>query len=101
MLTSRNRSSVSRYVSVALVLLAVLLLAPAVALAGPTLTVRVEGDAGTLLPATKVTLSAPEPTSSCAANSVAAAINLAVAGNWDHGEANGGGGDFTQTILGE
>jgi hypothetical protein len=26
---------------------------------------------------------------------------LAVNGNWDHGEANNGGGDFTETILGE
>jgi hypothetical protein len=71
------------------------------ALAGPTVTVRIEGESSTLLPATSVTLNAPEPVSGCAANSVAAAINLAVGGNWDHGEANSGGGDFTQTILGE
>ena len=75
--------------------------APAAALAGPTVTVRIEGESSTLLPATTVTLGAPEPVSGCAADSVAAAINLAVAGNWDHGEANHGGGDFTQTILGE
>jgi hypothetical protein len=43
----------------------------------------------------------PEPVSGCPGTSVAAAINLAVNGNWDHGEANNGGGDFTQTILGE
>ncbi|HEY4451979.1 MAG TPA: hypothetical protein VGN13_10345 [Solirubrobacteraceae bacterium] len=71
------------------------------ALAAPTVTVRIEGESATLLPATTVTLSAPEPVSGCPANSVAAAINLAVGGNWDHGEAGGGGGDFTETILGE
>ncbi|HEV2923685.1 MAG TPA: hypothetical protein VGW98_06610 [Solirubrobacteraceae bacterium] len=71
------------------------------ALAAATVTVRVEGESSTLLPRTTVTLAAPEPVSGCPANSVAAAINLAVAGNWDHGEANKGGGDFTQTILGE
>lgn len=69
--------------------------------APPTVTVRVEGQAETLLPATKVTLVAPEPVSDCPADSAAAAINLAVGGNWDHGEANGGGGDFTETLLGE
>jgi hypothetical protein len=73
----------------------------ATAFAGPTVTVRVEGQSATLLPPTTVTLSAPEPVSNCPADSVAAAINLAVKGNWDHGEANKGGGDFTQTILGE
>jgi hypothetical protein len=71
------------------------------ALAAATVTVRVEGESSTLLPRTTVTLAAPEPVSGCPANSVAAAINLAVNGNWDHGEANKGGGDFTQTILGE
>ncbi len=71
------------------------------AMAGPTVTVRIEGASATLLPPTSVTLSAPEPVSGCPANSVAAAINLAVNGNWDNGEANNGGGDFTQTILAE
>jgi hypothetical protein len=70
-------------------------------MAAATVTVRVEGQSSTLLPRTTVTLGAPEPVSGCAANSVAAAINTAVNGNWDHGEANKGGGDFTQTILGE
>jgi hypothetical protein len=69
--------------------------------AASTVTVRVEGESSTLLPRTTVTLGGPEPVSGCTANSVAAAINLAVNGNWDHGEANKGGGDFTQTILGE
>lgn len=66
-------------------------------------TVRVEGSSATLLPQTQVTLDTtkPEPVSGCPGNSVAAAINLAVNGNWDHGEANNGGGDFTETILGE
>jgi hypothetical protein len=72
----------------------------ATAVAGPTVTVRIEGESATLLPATPVTLSAPEPVSGCPADSVAAAINLAVNGNWDHGEAFGGGA-FTDTILGE
>jgi hypothetical protein len=61
-------------------------------------TVRVEGEAATLLPTTKVTLGAPEPVSGCPAGSAAAAINLAVDGNWDNG---GSSGDFTETILGE
>ncbi|MGA8364847.1 MAG: hypothetical protein WB709_10040 [Solirubrobacteraceae bacterium] len=74
---------------------------PAAVLAAPTVTVRVEGASSTLLGRTTVTLNVPEPVSGCPANSVAAAINLAVAGNWDHGEAGGSGGDFTQTILGE
>ena len=71
------------------------------ALAGPTVTVRIEGESATLLPTTSVTLNVPEPVSGCAANSVAAAINLAVRENWDHGEAPLGAGDFTETILGE
>jgi hypothetical protein len=60
----------------------------------------VEGEGVTLLPLTTVMLSEPEPVSHCPANSAAAAINLAVGGNWDHGEAFGGG-DFTETILGD
>lgn len=83
----------------AVLVLAVVGVAPA--LAGPTVTVRIEGESATLLPATTVTLEKPEPVSGCPYNSVAAAINLAVGGNWDHGEANSGGGDFTETILGE
>jgi hypothetical protein len=82
-------------------ILALSVLGAPAALAGPTVTVRVEGESATLLPSTTVILNAPEPTSGCAANSVAAAVNLATNGNWDHGEAEGGGGDFTQTILGE
>ncbi len=66
----------------------------AAAFAGPTVTVRVEGEHSTLLPATTVTLGAPDPLNKCPANSVAAAINLATGGNWDHKS-------FTETILGE
>jgi hypothetical protein len=73
---------------------------PGAALAGPAVKVRVEAEGETLLPQTTVTLFAPEPVSSCPADSVAAAINVAVGGNWDHGEAGGSGGDFTETILG-
>jgi hypothetical protein len=70
------------------------------ALAGPTVTVRVEGESSTLLPLTAVTLEQPEPVSGCPANSATAAINLAVGGNWDHGNEKGSKGDFTETILG-
>src|SRR6185437_10236539 len=76
-------------------------LGASVAFAGPTVTVRIEGESATLLPAASVTLNAPEPVSNCPANSVATAIDLAVGGNWDHGEANKGAGNFTETILGE
>jgi hypothetical protein len=66
----------------------------AAAFAGPTVTVRVEGEHSTLLSATTVTLGTPDPLNTCPANSVAAAINLATGGNWDHKS-------FTETILGE
>jgi hypothetical protein len=98
MLTSRRIYLTLLVASLSLCLLAVWV---ASALAGPTVTVRIEGESSTLLQRTSVTLNAPEPVSGCPANSVAAAINLAVGGNWDHGEANGGAGDFTETILGE
>jgi hypothetical protein len=78
-----------------------ILVRPQVALAGPTVKVRVEGESSTLLPLTTVTLEKPEPVSGCPANSANAAIDLAVNGNWDHGEEEGSSGDFTQTILGE
>jgi hypothetical protein len=99
MLASRR---LSRTVSavIALALLALAVFGVSTAVAGPTVTVRVEGESATLLPQTAVTLNAPEPVSGCPADSVAAAINLAVDGNWDHGEVYGEG-DFTETILGE
>ncbi len=71
------------------------------ALAGPTVTVRVEGESSTLLPLTSVTLEQPDSASGCpSADSATAAINLAVKGDWDHGDVYPGG-DFTETILGE
>lgn len=75
-------------------------IAAASAAAAPTVTVRVEGQSETLLPATRVTLAEPEPVSGCPADSAAAAINLAVGGDWDHGMVYGHG-DFTETLLGE
>ncbi len=76
----------------------------ATAFAGPTVSLRIEGESATLLPLTSVTLSAPEPVSGCPADSANAAINLAVEsvkGSWDHGDEKGVKGDFTETILGE
>jgi hypothetical protein len=74
---------------------AALLVAPSIALAGPTVTVRVEGAAGTLLERTRVTLpDTPPPVASCAAHTPAAAIDIATGGNWDRQS-------FTQTILAE
>jgi len=75
------------------------------ALAGPTVTVRVEGESTTLLPLTTVTLGKLDPyATNCPYNSANAAINLAVesvGGTWDHGNEKGSKGDFTETILGE
>jgi hypothetical protein len=72
---------------------AALLAAPA--LAGPTVTVRVEGAASTLLERTRVTLpDTPPPVNGCGQWTVAAAIEEATKGNWDRQE-------FTGTILGE
>jgi hypothetical protein len=82
-----------------LALAAGLLLVPvAPALAGPTVTVRVEGQDATLLPATTVTLGDTDITladgSTCPANSAGAALDAATAGNWDRMQ-------FVSTILGE
>jgi hypothetical protein len=75
--------------------LALLLAAPTVASAGPTVTVRVEGTSSTPLERTRVTLpDSPPPVASCPAHTAAAAIEVATAGNWDRQA-------FTQTILGE
>jgi len=74
---------------------AALLAAPAGAIAGPTVTVRVEGATSTLLERTRVTLpDTPPPVASCDAHTAAAAIEVATRGNWDRQT-------FTQTILGE
>jgi hypothetical protein len=74
---------------------AALVLAPP-ALAGPTVTVRVEGENATLLDSARVTL--PDTDSIVCGgggpHTVADAIELATGGNWDRQP-------FTQTILGE
>jgi hypothetical protein len=74
---------------------AALLAGPAAALAGPTVTVRVEGASATLLERTPVTLpDTPPPVAGCGARTPAAAIEVATGGNWDRQ-------GFTETILGE
>jgi hypothetical protein len=75
-----------------------LISAPAALAAGPTVNVRVEGENGTLLERSRVTLSGePVPGSSgCDGNSAGAAIEAAVRGNWDRAP-----GGFTSTIVGE
>src|SRR3954447_5529370 len=74
--------------------IALLAAAPA-ALAGPTVTVRVESPGGTLLERTTVTLpDRPSAGNPCGANTAAAALDAGTGDNWDHAE-------FTQTILGE
>ncbi len=105
MLTSRNRSSVSRYVSVALVSLA-LLAAGAAGAAGATtsgipaqVAVRVVGPPpgyATLLPLTRVTTtSSPlvKDGGSCSGTSAAGALELATQGNWE-GHWNASFGDY-------
>lgn len=90
---SSSRRLSQALAAAAICLTALALVGTATALAGPTVTVRVEGESSTLLPATAVTLGT-EPVSGCPANSAAAAINLATEGNWDHKA-------FIETILGE
>ena len=71
--------------------LTLLLAAPAVA--GPTVTVRIEGAAGTLLERPRVALPDPAPpVAGCGAHTAGAAIDVATAGNWDRQM-------FTETIL--
>jgi hypothetical protein len=89
-----SRPSAHRAIIVLAAVLASTAAFAATAFAGPTVTVRVEGEHSTLLSATTVTLGTPDPLNTCPANSVAAAINLATGGNWDHKS-------FTETILGE
>ena len=65
------------------------------AVAGPTVTVRVEGAGATLLERTRVTLpDTPPPVAACPRWTAAAALEEGTAGNWDRAP-------FTQTILGE
>src|SRR3954470_23672192 len=75
-------------------LLTLALAAPAAA-ATPTVSVRVEGQNGTLLPRTVVTPpDRPEPDTGCAADTAANALDAAVNNDWDNQQ-------FTTTILGE
>jgi hypothetical protein len=84
-----------RFVPGALAGLAAATLVATPALAGPTVTVRVEGETATLLERTTVTLpDTPPPVAGCAQWTVAAAIEEATKGNWDRQQ-------FTSTILGE
>jgi len=74
------------------------------ALAASTVTVRIVGESSTLLRSTSVTLEKPDPAAKCPLESANTAIDTAVesvGGSWDHGDAEGSTGDFTQTILGE
>jgi hypothetical protein len=71
------------------------LVVAAPALAGPAVSLRVEGQQSTLLPRTPITLTdAPAPGNGCPADSAANAIEIGTQGNWDRQV-------FTQTILGE
>ena len=87
-----------RFVPGALAGLAAAMLLAAPALAGPTVTVRVEGQSATLLERTQVTL--PDTDSPlCGAGkkwTVADALDLATAGNWDRHTAT-----TVDTIMGE
>jgi len=76
--------------------LAVALCAPVTSLAGPTVSVRIEGATQTLLEETTLTLNdqpSPAP-GNCPAHTAAAAIEQATGGNWDREQ-------YTSTILGE
>ncbi len=84
-----------------------LLIAPALASAGPAVTVRVEGLAGTLVARTVVTTGAAtvtkdgDPAHACAGDSAAGALELATAGSWA-GTWDAGFGDYAvSTIAGE
>lgn len=71
------------------------LTSPAAALAGPTVTVRIEGQGTTLVEEKAVTLDdAPVPGTGCPGASAGGAIEKATGGNWDRSA-------FVSTILGE
>jgi len=78
--------------------LLVLALAPAVAQADRTYTIRIEGQSATLLPKTTVTVpdggAIPGAHSDCTWDKPAGALEKATGGNWDHS-------NFVKTILGE
>ncbi len=78
--------------------LAALAATPAAA-AGPTVTVRVEGENRTLLERTQVTLSGnpvPGHTGNCDGNSVGAALEAALGADWDRAA-----GGYVTTLAGE
>jgi hypothetical protein len=82
---------------------AVALATAAPAIAGPTVSVRIEGQSATLLPETTVTLpDVKAPGNPCsgpnAPRTVGAALEQATGGSWDRG---GPQGNFVQEILGE
>jgi hypothetical protein len=86
--------SLSRGLSAA-VLLALVASAPAYA--GPTVSIRIEGESQTLVPRTTVTLGDGQiegVDDECPADTIAGAIDKGTAGEWDHKS-------FTQTIKGE
>ncbi|MGI8511969.1 MAG: hypothetical protein ACR2NH_05000 [Solirubrobacteraceae bacterium] len=88
-----QRSIRGALASVVLVLVAA---APAAAAPGPAVSVRIEGENGTLVARTTVQTSTdPVPGNNCSGTSVAGVIEKASNGNWDRGP------NFTQTILGE
>jgi len=68
----------------------------ALAAPGPTVTIRIEGEYGTLVPRTTVTTSTDQVPHGdhCPGTSVAGAIEVATHGNWD-------GKTYTSTIMGE
>jgi hypothetical protein len=79
------------------------LICSAPALAAPSVTVRVEGAAGTLVDATRVTTTdAPVSKAGhdCPGTSAGGALDRATAGNWDAGYFDGIG-HFVTTIMGE
>jgi hypothetical protein len=85
-----------RFVPGAVAGLAAAIALAAPAFAGPTVTVRVEGENGTLLDSTRVTLPDTD-TLACGTagpHTVADALELATRGNWDRQP-------LTQTIMGE
>src|SRR3954462_9756868 len=96
-LVERGGFMLHRLAGLALAVLALLVTA-APALAGPTVTVRVEGQSPTLLAPTTVTLGDPPVTladgTTCPSNSAAAALDAGTGGNWDRSA-------FVSPILGE
>ncbi|MDQ6749562.1 MAG: hypothetical protein M3Z33_02220 [Actinomycetota bacterium] len=87
------RVKCAKLAAIAAVLLSVTAQA-AHAAAGPTVTIRIEGENATLVPRTSVTTSTDPVSPGCPGTSVAGAIEVATRGNWDRQS-------FTRTIAGE